>query len=167
MKNQMLNSVKSGAFVVALALGVIRFCTAAEGVHVRELGGYVGERMRACYETAVKGEDIPTIVGIFKVRDATWDWKSEFWGKWMHSAPVLAAYYDDADFKAKVAAATKELIATQTPDGYIGNYSEKHQYSRATCVLTTATPGTPTRATRSGCARPLTRRSDFFGMAKG
>ena len=127
MKNQIANSVKRGVFAVALATGVIRFCSAAETAHVRGLGGYVGERMRACYETAVKGEDIPTIVGIFKVRDATWDWKSEFWGKWMHSAPVLAAYYDDADFKARVAAATKELIATQTPDGYIGNYSKEHQ----------------------------------------
>ena len=71
MKNQIANSVRRGVFAVALATGVIRFCSAAETVRVRGLGGYVGERMRACYETAVKGEDIPTIVGIFKVRDGT------------------------------------------------------------------------------------------------
>ena len=99
----------------------------AGGVRVAGLGGHVGERMRACYDGAVRGEDVSTIVGIFKVRDATWDWKSEFWGKWMHSAPVLADYYGDADFKRRIADATAELISTQTPDGYIGNYSAEHQ----------------------------------------
>ena len=96
-------------------------------VQVSDVGGWVGERMAACYEKAVKGTDVREIVDIYKTRDAERDWKTEFWGKWMHSAPVLAAYYGDAAFQRRIAAAADEVVATQTPDGYIGNYPSARQ----------------------------------------
>ena len=96
-------------------------------VTVTDLGGRVGERMAACYERAVKKTDIGEIVGVFRARDAVRDWKTEFWGKWMHAAPVLAAYYRDAAFRERIAAATAEVLATQSADGYIGNYPPARQ----------------------------------------
>ena len=127
VKSVVFDMVRQVLLLVGFLLGFLPYDGAADGVQVRELGGLVGERMRACYETAVKQTDVKMVVDVFKKRDAVWDWKTEFWGKWMHSAPVLAAYYGDAEFKAKIAAATRELIATQTPDGYIGNYPPERQ----------------------------------------
>ncbi|MBO7721682.1 MAG: glycoside hydrolase family 127 protein [Kiritimatiellae bacterium] len=123
------NSIAAPVLAALTALSAA--ACAADAAKVRDLGGYVGGRMRACYEGAVKGEDEKALVAVFKIRDAEWDWKSEFWGKWMHSAPVFASYYGDDDFKRRIAAAAAELIATQTPDGYIGNYPPKNRCRRS------------------------------------
>ncbi|MBT3379012.1 MAG: hypothetical protein HN742_01145 [Lentisphaerae bacterium] len=51
-------------------------------------------------------------------------WQGEFWGKYILSAIAACAYTGDRDLEAFVADSTRQLIATQREDGYIGTYDE-------------------------------------------
>jgi hypothetical protein len=89
------------------------------------IGGHLGGQMTACYEHWVKRVDPQTLVEPFKSQTHTDEWQTEFWGKWMLGAVPGACYAHDEAMKAKIAASVKSLIATQNPDGYIGNYTKE------------------------------------------
>lgn len=88
------------------------------------IGGYLGDRMDSCYENWVKKLDPDYLVDPFRKQNETRGWQTEFWGKWMLGAVPMACYANDEAMKTKIAASVKSLIATQSPDGYIGNYTK-------------------------------------------
>jgi len=91
-----------------------------------QLNGYLGNKLDMAIN-GVKARNIEEIVVPFKHREETWMWQTEFWGKWITSAILSYRYDKDPELFAIIDKAYNDLVATQTPDGYIGNYRyDKH-----------------------------------------
>lgn len=88
------------------------------------LTGFVGDRLDASYEHRILAQDVDRLVAPFRDRTETRCWQSEFWGKWFTSAVLAYRYRPEPQLKARLDKAVADLIATQTPDGYIGNYAD-------------------------------------------
>lgn len=89
-----------------------------------EIHGYVGEKLYASYQNRILAQDADRLVVPFRNRTETSCWQSEFWGKWITSAILAYRYRPEPQLKAVLDKAVSGLIATQTSDGYIGNYAE-------------------------------------------
>ncbi len=98
-------------------------------LHDIKLGGYVGGRIDSCIENRIKAQDVRELILPFETRPDTWCWTSEFWGKWFTSAASAFAYTQDPELRRLLDAAVRGLLATQTPDGYIGAYNEQNRLS--------------------------------------
>jgi len=88
------------------------------------INGYLGARLDACFTNNVKNTDGTYLSAVFQKHEGTSDWRSEFWGKWMHSAVPAFRYTKDAALKKNIDDSVKILLATQRADGYIGNYRD-------------------------------------------
>ena len=91
------------------------------------VGGYVGGRIDDCFQHRVMEQDVDEIVEPFRHRVESWKWNSEFWGKWTLGALGAYRYTGNPELYAKIAKSVDDIIATQTPDGYIGTYAPEHQ----------------------------------------
>ena len=105
------------------------------------MAGFVGEKLDLAYQNRILAQDVSRLVLPFSNRTEDRCWQSEFWGKWFTSAVLACKYKPRADLKSKLDSAVARLISTQTPDGYIGNYtSAKHLeqwdvWGRKYCML--------------------------------
>lgn len=92
------------------------------------LNGMIGDRLNASYENRILAQDADRLIAVFKVenRNETKMWQSEFWGKWITSAILAYRYKPEQRLKKVLDYAVNGLMATQTPDGYIGNYDKNH-----------------------------------------
>ena len=95
-----------------------------------QIKGYAGSIIDQCIDSRIKGQDIDHLVEPFKLKNETWCWQSEFWGKWMLSAVDAYKYTGDAELLKKIKYAVDGLMATQLANGYIGNYGEENQLTR-------------------------------------
>lgn len=106
-----------------------------------QLNGYVGQKLDASYKNRIMAQDVERLVAPFRNRTETSCWQSEFWGKWFTSAILAYHYKPEPQLKKILDQAVDGLIATQTPDGYIGNYADdKHLaawdiWGRKYCML--------------------------------
>lgn len=89
--------------------------------------GYLGHRIDQVIENRVKKEGVEALVEPFRHKTETRMWQSEFWGKWMLGAVDACRYKNDPDLLRMIQNAEDGLLATQLPNGYIGNYSEEAQ----------------------------------------
>ena len=86
------------------------------------IGGYAGQKLDVCIQhTASVDEN--HLIAPFSARNETRLWQSEFWGKWFTAAVNTYRYTKDVSLKLKLDHAVQGLLATQTADGYIGNYA--------------------------------------------
>ena len=92
-----------------------------------KISGYLGEKIDLCINQRIKKEDLQQLVDPFKIRNETHMWQSEFWGKWILSAIAAYEYNHDPEMLKIIRKAASGIMATQTPDGYIGNYSPDAQ----------------------------------------
>lgn len=92
-----------------------------------KFSGWLGQQLETCREGRMLKQSIPDLVNPFKERNETRFWQSEFWGKWFTSAALSWRYAGDPGEKARLDEAVAGLLATQTPDGYIGNYTPEAQ----------------------------------------
>ncbi|HLN75309.1 MAG TPA: beta-L-arabinofuranosidase domain-containing protein [Prolixibacteraceae bacterium] len=92
-----------------------------------QIKGYLGEKIDLCIGERIKKQDIQMLIDPFKQRNETHLWQTEFWGKWILSAIASWEYTRDPEMLAIIRNAVTGLLATQTPDGYIGNYSPQAQ----------------------------------------
>ncbi len=92
-----------------------------------KIGGYVGSRIDDCIEKRVKAQDVEHLVEPFRLRNESHRWQSEFWGKWIQGAIASYRYSRDAELYEIIKQGAEGLMATQTPDGYIGNYAPEYQ----------------------------------------
>ena len=105
------------------------------------MGGFIGEKLNACYENRILAQDINRLVEPFRNRTETSCWQSEFWGKWFTSAVLAYRYHPEPRLKDILDKAVSELVATQTTEGYIGNYTEASKleqwdiWGRKYCML--------------------------------
>lgn len=88
-----------------------------------KLGGYVGNRIDECIKTRVTGQDVDHITEPFTHKNDTASWQTEFWGKWVQGAINSYRYNRDQKLYDKIKKSVEQIIATQQPDGYIGNYA--------------------------------------------
>lgn len=93
------------------------------------LTGPMGDAIQTCIQGRIRGQNIADLIRPFAERPETELWQTEFWGKWFTSAVAAYRYQPEADLKAIVDRAAKELMATQTPDGYIGTYKKGSELS--------------------------------------
>lgn len=106
-----------------------------------KIGGYMGIKIDACIASSIKTMNVPMLVAPFKTRTETRYWQSEFWGKWFTAACDAYRYTKDPTILVKLKQAAEGLIATQTKDGYIGNYKEEARlkewdiWGRKYCLL--------------------------------
>jgi DUF1680 family protein len=89
-----------------------------------KIGGYPGEKIDLCINQRIKVQDVDHLIEPFRHKEETRLWQSEFWGKWILSAIASYKYTHDPEMMAIIRKAVSDLIATQMPDGYIGNYAE-------------------------------------------
>ena len=106
-----------------------------------KMAGYLNDRLQSSYAHNILDQDIDHLIAPFKKRTETRMWKSEFWGKWFTSAILAYRYQPGLALRAKLDYAVKELIATQSIDGYIGNYAQENRlqqwdiWGRKYCML--------------------------------
>ena len=92
-----------------------------------KINGYLGEKIDLCIAERIKKQDVEHLLEPFSNRAETRLWQSEFWGKWILSAIASYEYNHDQEMLEIITKAVSGLLATQTPDGYIGNYSKEAQ----------------------------------------
>lgn len=92
-----------------------------------KVDGYVGGRIDDCFQHRVMEQNVDEIVEPFRHRIESWKWNSEFWGKWTLGAIGAYRYTGNSELYNKIAKSVADIIATQTPDGYIGNYPPENQ----------------------------------------
>jgi len=92
-----------------------------------KIEGYLGEKMNLVISQRIKSQDVDHLVEPFRHKEETHLWQSEFWGKWIQSAIAAYDYNRDPEMLVIIKKAVSDLISTQMPSGYIGNYSDKAQ----------------------------------------
>ena len=88
------------------------------------LRGWIGARIDACISNRVMKQDIGRLVQPFVDRQEhdIMGWRCEYWGKWFTSAALGYDYQPTPQRRAILDEAVRALLATQSPDGYIGTY---------------------------------------------
>lgn len=89
--------------------------------------GYLGDKINLCISERIKKQDVGQLIEPFRHREETRLWQTEFWGKWILSAIAAYEYNRDSEMLKIIQNAVSGLLATQSPDGYIGNYSKEAQ----------------------------------------
>lgn len=85
--------------------------------------GYVGDKLSASYANRILEQDYNKLIEPFKHHDEHSCWQGEFWGKWFTSAALAYNYKQTPELMNTLTKAAKGLMATQTTEGYIGNYA--------------------------------------------
>jgi DUF1680 family protein len=89
-----------------------------------QLGGYLGRKIDLCVRNRILAQNWDKLVAPFRQRAESACWQTEFWGKWFLSAAAACQYSRDAAERARLHDSVQSLLATQTADGYIGNYAD-------------------------------------------
>ena len=102
---------------------------ACEGVNLR-LHGPVGQAMDRMVERHLAATDVGYVTAPFATdNEREFLWRTEFWGKFMHSAEPFAAYSGCPKLRAVIDRSVKDILATQRPNGYIGNYPDELRFT--------------------------------------
>jgi DUF1680 family protein len=93
------------------------------------ISGRLGEKINLCITNRLLAQDIESVVAPYRAKteigDA--DWRCEYWGKWFTSLTLADAYHSTPATREKCDTATKELISTAAPDGYLGTRVPVHR----------------------------------------
>ena len=88
---------------------------------VSDLGGYVGQRIRANTEGYLKPFDIERYTKMVEEKkQREWWWIGEQPGKWLESAVLASAQAGDKQLGERARAILSRLAAAQEPGGYLG-----------------------------------------------
>lgn len=90
----------------------------------QELHGFLGAKIDLCIKNRIMAQEPEQLIEPFRHRNETRWWQTEFWGKWFTSAVAAYQYNRNPELKKILDSAVRGLLATQTPDGYIGNYAD-------------------------------------------
>lgn len=122
-----MNRIKYLIVFYLLSLSVNSIAQSTTRVDHIKLAGHVGTRMDACIEHRVKAQDVDHLIEPFRHKTEDRRWQSEFWGKWVQGAIASYQYNQDPQLYAIIKKSVDELISTQLPNGYIGNYAPESQ----------------------------------------
>ncbi len=112
------------ALCAALTLGVA--AGPLDDIGNVQLKGRLGATLDRMIERHVIGTDIDYITAPFleKTERHGW-WQTEFWGKYMHAAEPYLKYTGSAKLRASIERGVARILASQEPNGYIGNYPDE------------------------------------------
>lgn len=98
---------------------------------VKNIGGFVGARMRLNRETYLKNFPIEKYVEFIESRNHTdWDWtRAEQHGKWIESAYLSAIQSGDDELFDKAEEMLRRVIDSQESNGYLGATSADYRSS--------------------------------------
>ena len=91
--------------------------------------GRLREKIDLCVEHRIKAQNTEALVVPYQTRPG--GFQAEFIGKWVTSALLACADQDHPEVRSAVDQTVGQLIATQSPDGYLGIYSDP-QRARST-----------------------------------
>jgi len=111
--------------LVATIGAVAAFANVLPDMRDIRLKGPVGDRLRGCIAHHVAAADGVYLTDPYKWRNERIYWQTEFWGKWMQSAAPFARYTDCPKLKENIRASLANLLPSQLPNGYLGNYAEE------------------------------------------
>jgi len=110
-------------FLSAVALAAERVVPAQEAVPasaVPELGGFLGERVRANTEYLLRFDVDRFVRMVEERRYRDWFWIGEQPGKWFEAALYAIAQSGSAELRKKAEEVLRRLVAAQEPSGYLG-----------------------------------------------
>lgn len=121
--------VCGGAVALIAFVGGAAPIGATKGVPIGDvrLYGPVADRMEAMIRNQVSETDPLYLSRPFHSRTEVEQYHSEFWGKYMHAAPWYWKYTGCDRLRNRIERGVKDMISTQTPDGYLGYYCEEHR----------------------------------------
>jgi len=104
----------------------VRDCLREAAPGAVRLEGWIGESVDNSIRNRVMPQDIDRIVTPFQERteENAGHWRCEYWGKWFTSAVLAAAYTQEPQDLETVRTGAKAVLATASPDGYIGTYRD-------------------------------------------
>ena len=114
------------AAMAALALVAVGAEDSSREIGNVRLKGLVGARLDRMIDNHVIATDVDYITAPFleKTETKRW-WQTEFWGKYMHAAVPYAAYTGSPALAASLDRGIDRMLASQEPNGYIGNYPDE------------------------------------------
>lgn len=92
-----------------------------------KIGDHLGEKIDICIDQRVLRQDVNHLIVPFYNKTENHLWQSEFWGKWMLGAVLSYRYNQNPVLLDSIQQGVKDLLGSQLPNGYIGNYSEEAQ----------------------------------------
>ena len=90
---------------------------------------YMGSRMQINLEKRLLTINLASLLEPYKNRPGKQTWIGEHVGKYLHAAALTWEFTGSAALKARMDSAARELMSTQTPDGYLGTYAEKDRWT--------------------------------------
>ncbi len=87
------------------------------------LGGTLGRKLDLCIRNRIFAQDPEKLLEPFRHRAERSCWQTEFWGKWFLSAAAACQYTGSQQWRARLGQSVREILDTQSADGYIGNYA--------------------------------------------
>ena len=123
IQNNLYAQVKSHS--IKLKSSDILIPASPSGVKIE---GYLGKKINLCIDNRVMAQDIEKLIKPFDLRfeNDFGGFRCEYWGKWFTSAMSAYSYQPTSEHRDVIDKALKELLETQTPDGYIGTYDKQH-----------------------------------------
>lgn len=121
MKTPIRRTVRT---ILTLTVALPALANSQPDIRDIRLKGYVADRMKGCIERHVATTDGIYLTDPYKWKTERVYWQTEFWGKWMHSAAPFAHYTGSSKLKENIRASLENLLPSQLPDGYLGNYPE-------------------------------------------
>src|ERR1039457_1816266 len=93
------------------------------------IGGRLGEKLDLCLTNRILAQDLESVVAPYRAKTEIGgaDWRCEYWGKWFTSLTLADAYHSTPATREKRDEATKALLATAAPDGYLGTRVPAHR----------------------------------------
>jgi DUF1680 family protein len=119
-----VSSVSHEAYCQTYKLNIVSDKLSLIPLSSSKIDGYLGGKIDLCISQRIKALDFDQFVEPFRHRNETRLWQGEFWGKFLLAAIASYNYNHDPEMLVKISKAVKDLIATQTSDGYIGNYAD-------------------------------------------
>lgn len=110
--------------IVCLFMSALMLAGSAHSARTVRIGAYVGDRINSCIEHRVKCQNTALLVEPFRHQTEGTRWQTEFIGKWMLGAIASYRYNHDEELLHKIRNAADDLMSTQGPDGYMGNYKD-------------------------------------------
>jgi DUF1680 family protein len=95
----------------------------------QRIEGILGDRMRVNLEGRLLHVDERALIDCFAHRPGPQEWAGEHAGKFLHAAANTWLYTHDARLGTLMDRMTRELIAAQLPDGYLGTYTDDKRWT--------------------------------------